>query len=281
MSSSRVEIINAGGLRSDFRRPLELRTFSLSIPSSSSANSTADGCATCSHGLTTVTASVHGPKEARMRGGTLFDRAVINVEVAVGAWAGSERRKRGRGDKRIQELAAALKNTFEPVIQTQLYPRSEINIYVQVLSMDGALLQTAINATTLALLTSGISLLDSLLSLTLGPHPSSPTPLLDLTTTEESDLPHVVLAFLPRSGKVTTAELGGGRIGVEEFGECVRVGGEGVEVLRKEMERALREWGGKVATGGEGLVGAAPAGTAGGAGGKYGDEDDEDEDMDL
>jgi len=62
----------------------------------------------------------------------------------------------------------------------------------------------------------------------------------------------------------------------------VRVGGEGVEVLRKEMERALREWGGKVATGGEGLVGAAPAGTAGGGGGgKYGDEDDEDEDMDL
>jgi len=62
----------------------------------------------------------------------------------------------------------------------------------------------------------------------------------------------------------------------------VRVGGEGVEVLRKEMERALREWGGKVATGGEGLVGAAPAGSAGGGGGgKYGDEDDEDEDMDL
>ena len=144
--------------------------------------------------------------------------------------------------------------------------------------MDGALLQTAINATTLSLLTSGISLLDSLLSLTLGLHPSSPTPLLDLTTTEETDLPHVVLAFLPRSGKVTTAELGGGRIGVEEFGECVRVGGEGVEVLRKEMERCLRDWGGKVGSGGEGIVGAS--GAAGkGATATDGYEDDEDDEM--
>jgi exosome complex component RRP41 len=214
-----------------------------------------------------------------MRSGTLFDRAVINVDIGVGAWAGSERRKRGRGDKRIQEIAAAVKNTFEPVILTHLYPRSEINIYIQVLSMDGgdspfsqllsslhlsnlvadaslpllpssmrrlALLQTAINATTLALLTSGISLTDSLISLTLGhlTHPH-PTLLLDLTTAEESDLPHVVLGFLPRSGKITTAELEG-RMSVETMMECVRLGGEAVGVLKREMERALKEWGGIV-----------------------------------
>lgn len=87
------------GLRTDFRRPHELRHFSLSIPTSSSAAHGADGFATCSHGLTVVTSAVHGPKEARNRGGTLFDRAVINVDVSVGSWAGNERRKRGRSDK--------------------------------------------------------------------------------------------------------------------------------------------------------------------------------------
>jgi exosome complex component RRP41 len=87
------------GLRTDFRRPNELRHFSLSIPTSTSASQGADGLATCSHGLTVVTSAVHGPKEARNRGGTLFDRAVINVDVAVGSWAGNERRKRGRTDK--------------------------------------------------------------------------------------------------------------------------------------------------------------------------------------
>ncbi|CED82449.1 Exosomal 3'-5' exoribonuclease complex, subunit Rrp41 and related exoribonucleases [Phaffia rhodozyma] len=265
MSSSRVEILNDGGLRSDFRRPHELRTFSLSIPTSSS--SSADGIATCSHGLTTVIATVHGPREAKMRSATLFDRAVLNIEVGVGSWAGNERRRRGRGDKRIQEIAAALESTFEPVIQTQLYPRSEINIYVQVLSMDGALLQTAINATTLALLTSGISLLDSLLSLTIGIHLT--TPLLDLTSQEESDLPHVVLAFLPRSGKVTTAELNG-RLDTERFAECLRVAGEGVGVLRKEMEGALRDWADRV--GNE----AIDLGGVGATAANVGEEDDMD-----
>lgn len=207
--------------------------------------------------------------------------------------------------RRIQELALALKNTFEPVVLTHLYPRSEINIYVQVLSMDGgesllcgtdgeeeettsltdlnddasrppclvALLQTAINATTLALLTSGISLLDSLISLTVGTHLE--TPILDLTAAEESDVPHVVLAFLPRTGRVATAELGG-RMSVETFGECLRIGGEGALVLKKEMDCALRKWGGKVASGADGLAtGAVPTKAEGRL------LDDDEDDMDL
>jgi exosome complex component RRP41 len=37
------------------------------------------------------------------------------------------------------ELAAAIKNTFDPVIQKHLYPRSELDIYVQVLQQDGGI----------------------------------------------------------------------------------------------------------------------------------------------
>lgn len=35
------------------------------------------------------------------------------------------------------ELATAIKNTFEPVIQKHLFPRSELDIYVQILQQDG------------------------------------------------------------------------------------------------------------------------------------------------
>jgi exosome complex component RRP41 len=35
------------------------------------------------------------------------------------------------------ELGAAIRQTFEPVILTHLYPRSEIAIQVQVLAADG------------------------------------------------------------------------------------------------------------------------------------------------
>lgn len=40
-------------------------------------------------------------------------------------------------DRRLLEIGAAIRQTFEPVIMTHLYPRSEIAIHVQVLSADG------------------------------------------------------------------------------------------------------------------------------------------------
>lgn len=39
--------------------------------------------------------------------------------------------------RRLVEFAAAVKATFEPVIQTHLYPRSQIDIFIQVLQQDG------------------------------------------------------------------------------------------------------------------------------------------------
>lgn len=65
----------------------------------------------------------------------------------------------------------ALRQTFEEAVQTQLYPRSQIDISVLVLEQDGGtadmemvvivgVLQTAINAVTLALVDAGIPMND-------------------------------------------------------------------------------------------------------------------------
>lgn len=43
----------------------------------------------------------------------------------------------GAEGRRLLEIGAAIRQTFEPVIMTHLYPRSEIAIHVQVLSADG------------------------------------------------------------------------------------------------------------------------------------------------
>merc|ERR1712166_23288 len=51
-------------------------------------------------------------------------------------------------------------NTFEDVIMTQLYPKSQIAIYIQILQSDGGALSAAINATTLALIDAGIPIKD-------------------------------------------------------------------------------------------------------------------------
>ena len=215
--SSRTQLLTTSALRIDSRLPLELRHLNFSIlPSPPSAPNAfaasalppaqADGYAIVSHGLTTVSASVFGPREPAKTGpfsaaggsSRPGDKASVNVEVGVAGW--SERntsnnaaglRKGGRDrcvlfsnfpfspicplidivsmlsqrlsiHKSIEwkfveqinfgckntnlvhavcrktiELSSALKATFEPVLLLHLYPRSAIDIYIQVLEVDG------------------------------------------------------------------------------------------------------------------------------------------------
>ncbi|KAG8990193.1 Exosome non-catalytic core component [Tulasnella sp. 427] len=229
---SRVELLSAHNYRSDGRRPKELRDFSLSL----GTHGHADGSALVSHGLTNVLVTVHGPREAKSRANTLFDRAVLSVNVDIPVFSGGQGGKRGRNDKRVLEFTSAIKQTFEPIIQTQLYPRSQIDIFVQVLQQDGGLLQTSINACTLALIDAGIALSDYVCAITCALHDT--VPLLDITTLEESDLPNITAAVLPRSGKITllTTET---RIHVDRFEEMFTLAEDAGKVVHEEMLRAV------------------------------------------
>lgn len=172
-----------------------------------------------------------------MRSQTFHDRAVINVEVNIAAFSTGERRKRGRGDKRVLELAATIKSTFEPVIQTNLYPRSQIEIFVQVLQQDGGLIQACVNATTLALVNAGVPLVDFVCAVTGGVHSTSP--LLDLTQLEENDIPHVTVAVLPKTGKVTLVTMET-RLHVDRFEEIFKLAGDAGKVVHSEMKAAVK-----------------------------------------
>lgn len=139
--------------------------------------------------------------------------------------------------RRILEIASSIKSTFEPVVQTSLYPRSQIDIYVHVLQQDGGLLQASINATTLALVGAGIPLLDLICAVTGGVHSSSP--MLDLTTLEENDIPHLTVAVMPKTRNITLVTMET-RLHVDRFGDIFKLACEAAQVIHKEMKRAVR-----------------------------------------
>ncbi|WWD00213.1 hypothetical protein V866_007122 [Kwoniella sp. B9012] len=234
MSSSRIEILNDGGLRHDARRPYELRSTSFQLDT----HPTAEGSSTVTQGLTTVQVSVFGPREPKSRSTASHDKAIINVEVGVVPWAQGGGGKRIRGDKRLQEIGASIRQTFEPVIMTHLYPRSEIFINVQVLSADGGILPTAINATTLSLISAGISITDYVCSVSIGLHLTQP--LLDLSYLEENDLPNLILASLTNSGKITLAQMET-RLHLDRFQEMLELGTEACKVLKDEMDQVVKD----------------------------------------
>lgn len=88
------------------------------------------------------------------------DGAILTVNYSIAPFSTIERRIRRSGDRKIIEISTALRQTLETVIQTRLYPRSEIVLYIQVLQSDGNTLAAAINAGILALINAGIAIND-------------------------------------------------------------------------------------------------------------------------
>ncbi|KAI0270804.1 exosome component 4 [Russula aff. rugulosa BPL654] len=198
----------------------------------STAQAGADGSARVAHGLTEVLVSVFGPREARVRAQTLHNRASIHVEATIAPFSANDRRRAGVvTSARVLELAATIKATFEPVVQTSLYPRSQIDIFVHVA-------QASINATTVALINAGVPLADYVCAITGGVHAAAP--MLDLTALEETDLPHVTVASMPRSGRLTLVSMET-LLHVDRFEEILRLAGEAGPVIHKEMRAVVRE----------------------------------------
>lgn len=191
---SRLELLTSGHLRADGRRPLELRGLQLHVGSQSSGASIArpDGSASVSHGLTTVHATVYGPRQrvadapvgsaaggatATTGGsgagggggsGAQDDSSVLAVDCEMVPWAGAERRKRAKGDRQMGNLAAAIEGAFAPVVLRHLYPRSVISVHVSVTEADGSIMASAVNAVSLALLDAGVAMLEPLVAITVG-----------------------------------------------------------------------------------------------------------------
>ncbi|KVH97290.1 Exoribonuclease, phosphorolytic domain 1 [Cynara cardunculus var. scolymus] len=201
-----MEYVNPEGLRLDGRRPMEMRQLRAEI----GAVSGADGSAMFEMGNTKVIAAVYGPREVQHRSQMVNDKALIRCEYTMANFSTGDRTRKPKGDRRSTEISLVIRQTMEACILTHLMPRSQIDIFVQVLQADGGkrkilishskhlicyasqLLFTffsgtrsaCINAATLALADAGIPMRDLVTSCSSGYLNS--TPLLDLNYVEDS-----------------------------------------------------------------------------------------------
>lgn len=139
------------------------------------------------------------------------------------------------------DLSFSIQNTFESVVMLELYPRSVIEIFIEVLQDDGGLLQAAINATSLSLIASGISIKDYIVAISIASLSNPNLPLLDITNLEQLDLPCLTIATLPRSSKISLIQVES-RLNIDEFEKLSRIGIEGCEVLKVELQQEVKRW---------------------------------------
>jgi exosome complex component RRP41 len=141
--------------------------------------------------------------------------------------------------RRLLEMALTIKQTFESVILTHLYPRSQIDIFIQILQDDGSILQSSINATTLALINAGIPIFDYVCACTSGYVQGKS--ILDLNHVEStsSETPHLTVAILPKSNQIVSIQMTS-RIHKDQFEDILNLAMEGCQQIYKLMDTFVR-----------------------------------------
>merc|ERR1719278_673084 len=119
----------------------------------------------------------------------VHDKVVVNCQYSMAVFSTGERKRRPRGDRKSMEMSQHLKQTFEATIKVGLFPRSQIDIFVEVLQADGGNYCACVNAATLALVDAGI-------------------PLVDISSLESTTgSPELTLATHPKSGQIVLLEM--------------------------------------------------------------------------
>ena len=207
MTSRNVDLLSEEGYRIDGRRPQDVRKVACRL----GIFEQADGSSFFEMGNTRVLAAVYGPHEVRSSARTkqLHDRAVINCQYSMATFSTADRKTRPRGDYRSLEITGNIKEIFETAILTQLYPHSQIDIYLEVLQSDGSNYAACVNAASLALIHAGICLKDVVCSSSAGIIDRKP--IVDVNYTEESisSSPVLTLALMPKTKEVLSMESTG------------------------------------------------------------------------
>jgi len=120
-------------------------------------------------------------------------------------FATGQHKPQARGDRSSAEMAAAVRRIFEPVVLTQLYPRTQIDVRISLLQADGGVRAACINATTLALIDAGIPMEDFVCACSAGCVGGAL--LLDLTAQEGGGCAELHVGYLPRSERLSYVQL--------------------------------------------------------------------------
>ncbi|XP_065686269.1 exosome complex component RRP41 [Patagioenas fasciata] len=230
------ELLSDEGYRADGRRPAEIRK----VRARMGVFEQADGSAYIEQGNTKALAVVYGPHEMRgSRGKALPERALVNCQFSMATFSTGERRRRPHGDRQAGELALLLRDTFEAAILTHLFPRSQIDIYVQILQADGGTFCAGVNAATLALMDAGIPMRDYVCASTAGL--AEAAALADLSVPEEAaGGPVLALALLPAGGQLAQVQLSA-RLHQERLPRVLEAAGGACRALHAVLDRVVRQ----------------------------------------
>jgi len=225
--------IDDEGKRLDGRRPDEIRPVKMQV----GVLSNADGSALVEYGLTKVLAAVYGPKESQ-KSISLPDRASLRVRYHMAPFS-TEERKNPAPSRREVELSMVLRESLEPIVITDYFPRTSIDIFIEVLQSDGGTRTVGATAASLALADAGIPMKALVAGVAIGKVDN--VLVVDLNEVEDmygdADMPIVAA---PDLGQITLYQLNG-VLSKEEFHNAIDMAMKVISKLVDIEKETLRD----------------------------------------
>ncbi len=232
MKSDDIKLINEKGLRLDGRKPDELREVKIEA----GVLHRADGSCYLEWGGNKVYAAVYGPREAIPRHTQNPLRAIVNARYNMAAFS-VEDRKRPGPDRRSREISKVISEALEKVILTEQFPRSMIDVAIEVLDAEAGTRCAGLTAAGVALADAGIPMVDIPVGCAAGKIGGNVV--LDLGKEEDNfgdaDVP---IGLAPRTGEIILLQMDG-HLTFDEFNQSLDYAIKGCHDVSKIQKQAL------------------------------------------
>jgi exosome complex component RRP41 len=230
----KVSLFKEDGRRTDGRALDELRPIKIKV----GVLSNAQGSAYIEQGKNKILAAVYGPKEALPKHISLPDRCILRCRYHMAPFSTPERKSPAPSRREI-ELSMVIRNALEPLVTTSLFPRTVIDIFIEVLQADGGTRCAGLTAAVLALADAGIPLRGLTAACAVGK--AEGKVIVDLNDLEdkygEADMP---IAYNPTLDGITLLQMDG-IMSKEEIEQALSLAITATQKIHKMQVDALKE----------------------------------------
>jgi len=227
-------LIDANGKRTDGRGIDDLREVKITVGTLKNA----DGSAFIEFGKNKILAAVYGPREVHPKHMAQSDRCVLRCRYHMSPFS-TDTRKNPAPSRREIEISKVMRESLEPAVMLEDYPRAAIDVFVEVLQSDGGSRCAGITAAAVALADAGINMRDLVAACAAGKVDEKIV--LDINDTEDkeggADMP---VAYMPRLEQVTLLQLDG-NLSPDQFGECIDKAIGGCKMVYEIQKQALMQ----------------------------------------
>jgi exosome complex component RRP41 len=229
-----IVLVKEDGTRVDGRRLDELRPIKIQA----GVLERADGSAYIEWGNNKVYVAVYGPREVHPRHDQSPSKAIVRCKYNMAPFSVDDRKRPGP-DRRSQEISKVISEAFSAVVFTDQFPRTAIDVFMEVVQADAGTRCAALTAAAVALADAGIPMRDLVVAVASGKINGKIA--LDLNKPEdnfgEADCP---MGIVPSTGEVVLLQMDG-HLTRAEWEQALELNMAAAKQIYEIQREALRE----------------------------------------